>query len=361
MVQRDWFSAFKKRRVFSRVFSAVGIVLAVFSVIVGLLYIRFLTNKVTNNFEHSLILRAENARLFFEANDILSLKGSESDINSSQYNEIRKELFTLKEVNPDVEFFYLMGKDDDTLFFFADSEPTDSEDYSPPGQVYFEATTAQKQGFSHKKSFVEDVTEDRWGTWVTVFAPIIDQPSGKVVALLGLDIDAKDFKDSVSLAQGGAVVVTVLISLFFLFFSLFIRRMTNMDSKLAIAQSESKEHVTKIKEISKALGNRSFSISVPGHHLTFSLELMHFLEIPSSMSKMDLVTFLMRHIGNKDRLSVEEAIKSIESGSIESTSLPIELVTGSGRQLDVMISLSAKKAIVGNTSLIEGIIFLGGK
>ncbi|MDO8969333.1 MAG: hypothetical protein Q7U74_01520 [Saprospiraceae bacterium] len=41
-------------------------------------------------------------------------------------------------------------KSDDSIFIFADSEPGDSPDYSPPGQVYAEASAGARRVFDNK-------------------------------------------------------------------------------------------------------------------------------------------------------------------------------------------------------------------
>ena len=38
------------------------------------------------------------------------------------------------------------------VFFFVDSEPSDSMDYSPPGQVYTEAPEAMRRAFNGAES-----------------------------------------------------------------------------------------------------------------------------------------------------------------------------------------------------------------
>ena len=106
---------------------------------------------------------------------IRSLSGNEADINSPIYMRLKEQLATVRSANPKVRFAYLMGrKPDGTIFFFVDSEPTDSKDYSPPGQVFQEATESDRRVFASRKEAVDGPVADRWGTWVSALVPILD-------------------------------------------------------------------------------------------------------------------------------------------------------------------------------------------
>jgi len=53
-----------------------------------------------------------------------------------------------------------------------DSEPADSKDYSPPGQIYTEAPDGFHNVFARHTASVVGPATDRWGTWVTGLVPI---------------------------------------------------------------------------------------------------------------------------------------------------------------------------------------------
>ncbi len=54
-----------------------------------------------------------------------------------------------------------------SVFFLVDSEPPESEDYSPPGQTYPEASAILLNTFVSGKETTEGPLTDRWGTWVS--------------------------------------------------------------------------------------------------------------------------------------------------------------------------------------------------
>ena len=85
-----------------------------------------------------------------------------------------------------------MKQVNDRIVFLADSESVDSEDYSYPGQIFYEASPIDYEPYINKQTVVTPETQDRWGLWISVLVPIIDD--NEVIAVLGLDFDANHFK-----------------------------------------------------------------------------------------------------------------------------------------------------------------------
>jgi len=106
---------------------------------------------------------------------IQSLASTEADLVNPHYLRIKEQLAAVRSANPQCRFVYLLGrKADGTLFFFVDSEPTTSKDYSPPGQIYSEAPKGCYRVFAGRIQFVEGPYTDRWGKWVSALIPILD-------------------------------------------------------------------------------------------------------------------------------------------------------------------------------------------
>lgn len=135
--------------------------------------------------ETELIAQAANLE------GISSLTGTSADLTKNYYLRLKSELTTIRSNDKHCRFVYLLGrKDDDTIFFLVDSERVSSDDYSPPGQIYTEASTGIKNTFKSGKASVEGPARDRWGTWISALVPIIDQETGEVIALLGIDFES---------------------------------------------------------------------------------------------------------------------------------------------------------------------------
>jgi len=165
------------------------------------------------------------------------LTGSGADLVSPDYKALKEELTKVRSADPLVRFVYLMGqRPDGTVFFFVDSEPPVSEDYSPPGQVYPEASTALRNTFVTGKETTEGPLTDRWGTWVSGIIPVQDSGSGRVFAILGIDIDARDWNLQIITACGPAIIATLLLLFLVLIFYYVLER--NNREKQILAESE---------------------------------------------------------------------------------------------------------------------------
>ncbi len=124
---------------------------------------------------------------------VASLDGGEADLASPEYQALKERLVAIHEGWPEARYIYLSGIRDGTVFFYVDSEPPGADGYSPPGEDYAEATPEFRELFTRGEGLVEGPVRDRWGTWVSALVPVRDPASGRVVAVLGVDMDAGDW------------------------------------------------------------------------------------------------------------------------------------------------------------------------
>jgi signal transduction histidine kinase len=100
---------------------------------------------------------------------------------------------------------------DGAVFFFVDSEPVGSEDESPAGQIYKEVSAEILRAFDTQTEIAEGPYSDRWGEWVSALVPLTDPKNGKLVALLGIDIDACSWKWEVAAKVGLPVGLALML------------------------------------------------------------------------------------------------------------------------------------------------------
>lgn len=142
----------------------------------------------------NLLIKAKIAANTVSPRDLALLTGSVDDLESPVYIHLKDQMRGVATADPNIRFAYVMGmRKDGEVFFFVDSEPPDSKDYSPPGQVYTEATVPTLKAFSSGKAMTAGPESDRWGTWVTGFVPIRDPDTGALAGVFGLDEDARDW------------------------------------------------------------------------------------------------------------------------------------------------------------------------
>jgi len=139
----------------------------------------------------------QKTRLAAQAVDVdrvMELTGGPADLATPGYRWLKGHLEAIRVADPDCRFAYLLGRrSDGTVFFFADSEPPGSEDESAAGQPYEEASPELIGVFDQGSSVVEGPVADRWGVWVSALVPLRDPMTGRVVGVVGIDTDAKEW------------------------------------------------------------------------------------------------------------------------------------------------------------------------
>ena len=212
-------------------------IIALLIIIGGVLLSGWAAHQQDTSKRSELLLNTRLAQTGITSANMGALTGSAADLTSPEYIALKIHLEQIRANVPAVRFAYLMGqRQDGTIFFYADSEPSTSKDYSPPGQVYTEASDGARSVFLTGSMVSEGPVSDRWGTWVTGFTPVMDPGTGKVIAVMGMDVDAKDWNLEILRQSLPTLIVTFLILLMVLAFTLFQQRAQEDERRIAAAQ-----------------------------------------------------------------------------------------------------------------------------
>ncbi len=167
------------------------------------------------NMRSSLLLRVRTAAAAFDVSPLESLRGDPGEARSPLRRKLHASLGRIHAANPDSRFVYLMGKREGKVFFYDDSEPDNSSEHSAFGQAYVEATPELVRAFDMKKGFVEGPVPDRWGIWVSGFAPTLPVGGTGTVVMLGMDVRADHWGREIALRRllpiGGTIFLLVII------------------------------------------------------------------------------------------------------------------------------------------------------
>lgn len=152
---------------------------------------------------------ARTAAASFAAGDIRGVTAAAQELGTPAYDSIRQRLERIRRANPDARFVYLMIMREGTVSFLADAEPPESPDASQPGDLYPEASAALLEAFATGEPFIEGPLTDRWGEWITGFAPVLEEESGAVLAMLGIDWDARNWRATLAIYYWLGLALTV--------------------------------------------------------------------------------------------------------------------------------------------------------
>lgn len=206
----------------------------------GVIYILDTWKHYKQQTENHAIGLAASAGAFISAELISKLEVNLNDIEKTEYKKLKESLMLFKERNEGVHFAYLYTQINGKVYFMADSESPDSDGYSPPGQLYAEATPEAIQPFTDARTTIVGPITDQWGTWVNVFVPVLNPETGGVIAVLGVDYPAAqwNYEEVRHLFHAAVVVVCILLLLLAIYRGLLKNEvLRNMSTKLQVSET----------------------------------------------------------------------------------------------------------------------------
>ncbi len=190
----------------------------------------------------------------FDLDELRNLKGSKEDSSSPVFAAVRDKLKHIRRHIPEARFIYLMGQRGGAVFFLADAEEPASPDYSPPGQAYPEASPTLLRVFSAAVPMIESPYHDRWGDWVSGLAPVTDSATGKVLAVLGIDIPASHWNQQI---ERYGLVAALIVGLFAAVFGTALFFQARSQRRIAVLNIRLKAEVDELAKSNRIVENSS--------------------------------------------------------------------------------------------------------
>ena len=201
----------------------------------GGLVAHFVGHHTSAKMRGEILNRTKIAGASIDSELVQQLTWSDADLGQTYYEKLKSQMMAIRQANEDLVFASLMGIRDGKSYVLVDSEPPESEDYSPPGQYYEEADPEYNRLLEARKPFVIGPLFDRWGVWMTGAVPITDvgPPPGAVA--LALDLNASHWNAAIFRARLPVLFITLLIGGMLLSFSVAQREAREIASFRAIA------------------------------------------------------------------------------------------------------------------------------
>jgi len=148
-----------------------------------------------------------------------------ADKDSPFFGRIREQMIAAQKNFPQQRGIYSMAlRPNDDIVFGPENYLEDDPQASPPGTVYEQPSMQFRQAFKDGRPFTEGPLTDEYGTFVSAIAPILDPDSGKVLMLVGIDIEASDWQSMLDTARTGPILKSSVLILFLLGGFIFISR-----------------------------------------------------------------------------------------------------------------------------------------
>ncbi|MCM8540544.1 MAG: hypothetical protein NE328_09735 [Lentisphaeraceae bacterium] len=148
-----------------------------------------------------------------------------SDEESQSYKSIQSQLRNIREKGTDIRYIYTLRKNDDGQVYFVVDAEEDKAEASALGTVYKDANETMKSAFDtpYGVKIESEFSTDKWGTWLTSYAPIVNE-DGSLEAVLGIDISAKKVLEYENQYLTVFVLTGLIVCLVIGFLSLLISR-----------------------------------------------------------------------------------------------------------------------------------------
>lgn len=188
----------------------IGIILAIF--LLGLFALQKTVKTLEQHEKNNLLLRAGTIALSLNPEEVDSLDGKKSDLPTENYQTLKRSLTSVRALNQDIRFVYIMGLKDDRPFFYLDSEDPSSSDYSYPGQPYDDFYPKEVRFFKEGKAYTMGPYTDDWGEWYSALAPVVADDN-EIIGMVGIDTAAEDLRQRMVLVEAAGFVIIGLVCL----------------------------------------------------------------------------------------------------------------------------------------------------
>lgn len=142
----------------------------------------------------SYMNQAQTVAQTLPRDELKSLQGNNGDIATLAYTAVKGHVTQVMRSNPEIKSAYVMSKKNGDVITVADSAVPGSLYYSPPGQVYSNASPALVSALAASDDpFIEGPISDQRGTWLSALSPVKDARTGEVLAVVSLNIPASTY------------------------------------------------------------------------------------------------------------------------------------------------------------------------
>lgn len=169
------------------------------------------TSALDEQLRETLRAAAVSAAFSIDGDDLEGIRGP-ADMFDPEYIRTTQMLRNMIDEIPQIRFAYILRRTDDEniLEFVVDADALlapqeldengndvidSDEEPSYPGEQYDISDMQALQGEAFLRSTTDpEVTVDQWGELLSGYAPIRSRSTGEVVAVLGIDMDAAEFR-----------------------------------------------------------------------------------------------------------------------------------------------------------------------
>ena len=156
---------------------------------------RYALDSQFDQLRDKLMTIAQTTALTVSSDELAAIPLEKAGIDSLQYKTVARKLARVRQIVPSIKYLYVLTQTEKPgiLKFMADADAgiSDSGPVTYPGDEYDAGKFPEMMKAFSGPTADRQLDRDEWGVFLSGYAPIYDR-SGKVMAILGVDMKAQD-------------------------------------------------------------------------------------------------------------------------------------------------------------------------
>ena len=138
-----------------------------------------------------------------------------ADKGTPAYDQIRDQMIAFGKTMR-TRGIYSMALRDGKIYFGPENYPEGDSMASPPGTVYQQPSPGCLEVFRNRRPIADGPFQDEYGTFVSAYVPVLDSQGDNVLAVIGVDILAEDWSNSLNAARREPIIISLALALILL-------------------------------------------------------------------------------------------------------------------------------------------------
>ena len=191
----------------------------------GWLFTQLLGQDADQTERGDILSVAKVAGASLDSQQVRQLTGLPTDAKLPAYTALRARLIDLNQVTQDMRWLYLVTLKGDKVVVTVDSIDSTNPNHAEPGVIYTLPPRELLAVFAGGQPVVAGPYTDEWGSFISAYVPLRDPATGRVIQVLGADVNAADWQMAVGKGRLAGIGITLLVALMFIGFFVVRERM----------------------------------------------------------------------------------------------------------------------------------------
>ena len=186
-------------------------------VLLGIAFSSGIAKRSDQQLKKDLLLHVQIVADTIDQDDVTSLTFTLIDRTNPAFTRLKDWMIKIAEETGCRTLYSVIQREDGIVF--GPENLTEGDPFaSPPGTLY--KTPPKELGlvFQTKKAIIVGRYTDEYGTFVSAFAPVISRDTGKVILVIGMDVEATDWKWNVISDVALPITLTIFLVFLLIFF-----------------------------------------------------------------------------------------------------------------------------------------------